>query len=156
MSANLRSVRSVWAMLRRPRTCTAIGELLASGEVPAGDPELGNLVKLGFAREEAGRIRVSDEFLRDGQDALERYLSPEGVLQGELIDVPNLPARRVDDVVAAVARRIVRPGEAIAESALNERLRMFVLDVAFFRRHAVDTGVLRRSPDGTRYELTED
>ncbi|WP_318547200.1 hypothetical protein [Kocuria marina] len=24
------------------------------------------VVKLGFAREEAGRIRVSDEFLRDG------------------------------------------------------------------------------------------
>ena len=114
------------------------------------------VVKLGFAREEAGRIRVSDEFLRDGQDALERYLSPEGVLQGELIDVPDLPVRWVDDVVAAVARRVVRPGEAVAESALNERLRMFVLDAAFFHRHAVDTGVLRRAPDGTRYELTED
>ena len=55
-----------------------------------------------------------------------------------------------------MARRVVRPGEAVAESALNERLRMFVPDVAFIRRHVVDTGVLRRSPDGTRYELTED
>jgi len=114
------------------------------------------VVKLGFAREEAGRIRVPDEFLRNGQDALEDYLGPDGVLQGELIDVPDLPVRWVDDVVAAVARRVVRPGEAVAESALNERLRMFVLDVAFFRRHAVDMGVLRRAPDGTRYELTED
>ena len=49
--------------------------------------------------------------------------------------MPGLPVRWVDDVVAAVARRVVRPGEAVAESALNERLRMFVLDVAFFRRH---------------------
>lgn len=70
--------------------------------------------------------------------------------------MPGLPVRWVDDVVAAVARRVVRPGEAVAESALNERLRMFVLDAAFFHRHAVDTGVLRRAPDGARYELTED
>lgn len=64
--------------------------------------------------------------------------------------------RWVDDVVAAVARRVVRPGEAVAESALNGWLRMFVLDAAFFHRHAVDTGVLRCAPDGARYELTED
>lgn len=64
--------------------------------------------------------------------------------------------RWVDDVVAAVARRVVRPGEAVAESALNGWLRMFVLDAAFFHRHAVDTGVLRRALDGARYELTED
>jgi len=70
--------------------------------------------------------------------------------------VPDLPVRWVDDVVAAVARRVVRPGEAVAESALNGWLRMFVLDAAFFHRHAVDTGVLRRAPDGARYELTED
>ena len=64
--------------------------------------------------------------------------------------------RWVDDVVAAVARRVVRPGEAVAESALNGWLRMLVLDAAFFHRHAVDTGVLRCAPDGARYELTED
>ena len=64
--------------------------------------------------------------------------------------MPGLPVRWVDDVVAAVARRVVRPGEAVAESALNGWLRMFVLDAAFFRRHAVDTGVLRRAPDGAR------
>ena len=66
-------------------------------------------VKLGFAREEAGRIRVSDEFLRDGQDALEGYLGPDGVLQGELIDVPDLPVRWITVVLGRPANDEVPP-----------------------------------------------
>lgn len=112
-----------------------------------------NVAKLGFVELVGDTYAVSDRFLAEALDALEEELGPLSVLRGDAISLGDLAPGEVDSSVAAVARRVLGEGERITEGALNERLRMFVGDVAFFRRHAVDTGVIEREPDGSWYWL---
>ncbi|WP_150420129.1 DUF2087 domain-containing protein [Microbacterium radiodurans] len=137
-------------MLRADRLRAAFAEVL-SGSAAAGDPRFDGFVSSGVADRVDGRVVLSEAFVRDAVAALDARLGALAVLGGERIAVSDLPIDGVDAAVAAVARRVIEPGERVAESALNERLRMFVADPAFFRRRAVDMGVLDRAPDGSLY-----
>ena len=151
MSHDLRPLRSLIAMLRRPQLRSAIAEVLA-GDAPSDDGALlANVAKIGFVEADGGGYRVNEQFLNASLEALDTELGPLAVLGGERIVVGDLRRNEVDAVVASVARRVLDPGEQITEGALNERLHMFVVDVAFFRRRAVDTGVVARTADGLRY-----
>lgn len=151
----LRSLRSLLAMLRNPQLRTAFAEILGSSPSDSDDARLDAFIRSGIAERVEGRMLLSATFLDASLAALDAHLGPIAVLQGERISVGDLASDELDATVAAVARRVVNAGERVSEPALNERLSVFVSDVAFFRRHAVDTGVLERTADGALYWLTD-
>lgn len=153
MSNALRPLRSFVAMLRREQHRDAIGQMLQAPVSKDAHPALTGLVKAGVAEQQDDTVTVSESFLEEAQQALERALGPVAILDAERISVGDLKQGEVDATVAAVARRVLAPGERVSEAALNERLRTLVVDFAFFRRHAVDTGVLARTADGAMYWL---
>lgn len=141
-------------MLRRPQLRAAVGHTLLGSEQADGVDLLHNLASIGFIELNGDAHRINESFLDDAVDALDDELGPLSVLRGGVISVGDLKHNEVDSAVAAVANRVLRSGERITEAAFNERLRMFVTDYAFFRRHAVDTGVVEREPDGSHYWLS--
>lgn len=151
----LRPLRSLVSMLRNPQLRDAFAEVIGSSPSDSDDARLDAFVRSGIAERAEGRMLLSAGFLDVSLAALDAQLGPLAVLQGERISVGDLAADELDATVAAVARRVVSAGERVSEPALNERLSMFVSDVAFFRRHAVDTGVLERTADGALYWLTD-
>ena len=119
----MRSLRSLLAMLRAPHLRSAFADLLT------GTPDI-------------ARADAYEPFISGG--VAERH--------GDGIRLkPDFVPAALGATVAAVAHRVVRDGERVSERVLNDRLGLFVDDVAFFRRHAVDTGVLDRERDGTSY-----
>lgn len=151
----LRPLRSLVAMLRNPQLRAAFAQVIGSSPFDSDDARLDAFVRSGIAERADGRMLLSATFLNASLAALDAQLGPLAVLQGQRISVGDLASDELDATVAAVARRMVGAGERVSEPALNERLSMFVSDVAFFRRHAVDTGVLERTADGALYWLTD-
>lgn len=151
----LRPLRSLVSMLRNPQLRDAFAEVIGSSPSDSDDARLDAFVRSGIAERAEGRMLLSATFLDASLAALDAQLGPLAVLQGQRISIGDLAADELDATVAAVARRVVSAGERVSETALNERLSMFVSDVAFFRRHAVDTGVLERTADGALYWLTD-
>ncbi|WP_114588320.1 DUF2087 domain-containing protein [Microbacterium arborescens] len=153
--SSLRPVRSLVMMLRSPRLRVAFADLI--GPVPSAsvDGESEAFVRSGVAERTDDGVRLRESFLVDALVALDAQLGALAVLQGSRISAGGLALDELDSAVAAVARRVVGAGERVSEPALNERLSMFVTDVAFFRRHAADTGVLERTADGALYWLAD-
>lgn len=153
MHDSLRPTRSLVAMLRNPRIRRAVAALLSGTDV--AEEHRGPLkaaAAVGLASpDDDGAPVLREAFLADAVAALDRSLGPLAVLEGERIDVPDLPLDVVDGAVRAVAERVLSPGERIGEARLNDRLALFVDDAAFFRRHACDLGVLAREADGSAY-----
>lgn len=150
---SLRTARSFLALLRNPAARRALGAVLAGRPAEAEERHLQGLHALGALRQDDAGPALDADFLASTVAALDRALGPLAVLDGARIDVRDLPQAQVDPAVAAVARRVLAPGEEVTESELNGRLALFVRDVAFFRRHAVDTGVAERAADGSAYRL---
>lgn len=151
----LRAARSTLALLRNPAARRAVGAVLAERPEDAAAGALRGAESVGLVRRDDAGVPVLDEaFLADAVASLDRALSGRAVLDGARIDLPDVPQAEVDGLVADVARRVLAPGETIAERELNGRLGLFVEDVAFFRRHAVDIGVHTRAADGSAYRLT--
>lgn len=153
MSQELRPLRSLIAMLRRPQNRETISQVLSSTQQGADDPLIVDLIKIGFAEIGNSEVRFRETFLSESLRAIDGHLGSHEILLGNKIDVNELQHEKIDSTVAAVIRRVIDADERISEPILNERLRMFVLDIAFFRRHAVDTGVLGRTQDGAMYWL---
>lgn len=153
MSQELRPLRSFVAMLRRPQNREVISRVLSSPQQGADDPLIGGLIKIGFAEVGNSEVRFRETFLSESLRAIDAHLGSFEILGGNKIKVNELQHGNVDFTVAAVIQRILDADERISEPILNERLRMFVLDIAFFRRHAVDTGILERTQDGALYWL---
>ncbi|MDD7961939.1 DUF2087 domain-containing protein [Microbacterium thalli] len=151
----LRPLRSLVAMLRNPQLRVAFAEVIGPSPSDSDDPRVDAFMRSGIAERAEGRMLLSAAFLDASLAALDAQLGPLAVLQGQRISIGDLASDELDSTVAAVARRVVSAGERVSEPALNERLSMFVSDVAFFRRHAVDTGVLERTADGALYWLTD-
>lgn len=153
MSQQLRPLRSLIAMLRRPQNREAISRVLSSPQQGADDPLIAGLIKIGFAEVGNSGVGFREKFLSESLRAVDEHLGSLEILLGNKIDANELQHEKIDSTVAAVIRRVLDADERIPEHILNERLRMFVLDIAFFRRHAVDTGVLERTQDGAMYWL---
>ncbi|WHE35083.1 DUF2087 domain-containing protein [Microbacterium sp. BDGP8] len=154
-ASSLRPVRSLVMMLRSPRLRGAFTDLIGSTPSASVDRESEAFVRSGIAERTDDGVRLNESFLDDALAALDAQLGPLAVLQGSRISAGDLALDELDSAVAAVARRVVGAGEQVTEPALNERLSVFVTDVAFFRRHAVDTGVLERTADGALYWLAD-
>lgn len=153
MHESLRPTRSFVAMLRNPRIRRAVAALLSGadvGEEHYGPLKAAQAVGLAHAGDDGAPV-LEEGFLGDSVAALDRALGPLAVLDGERIAVPDLPLDAVDGAVRAVAERVLSPGARVSEATLNDRLALFVVDVAFFRRHACDLGVLIREADGSAY-----
>ncbi|MDD7944731.1 DUF2087 domain-containing protein [Microbacterium sp. NE2HP2] len=153
--SSLRPVRSLVMMLRSPRLRVAFADLIGPTPSASVDGESEAFVRSGVAERADDGVRLSESFLDDALAALDAQLGALAVLQGPRISAVDLALDELDPAVAAVARRVVSAGEQVTEPALNERLSMFVTDAAFFRRHAVDTGVLERTADGAVYWLAD-
>lgn len=69
--------------------------------------------------------------------------------------LPAAPGER-RELLLWVRDAALRPGEVLSEPQLNERLRVFHVDVARIRRYLVDHGLLERTPTGTQYALPAD
>ncbi|WP_404464975.1 DUF2087 domain-containing protein [Micrococcus antarcticus] len=153
MHQSLCPTRSFVAMLRNPKIRRAVAALLSGADV--GSEHHGPLKgaeSVGLARSgDDGAPVLEEAFLADAAAALDRAVSPLAVLDGARIAVPDLPLDAVDGTVRAVAERVLSPGDRVSEATLNDRLALFVVDVAFFRRHACDLGVLAREADGSAY-----
>lgn len=80
--------------------------------------------------------RGIERYLRDGR--IDRYPS-------------NAAERR--ELLEVVARRALRPGEALSEQEINGRLAAFADDVALLRRRLVDEGLVERTRSGSSYAL---
>ncbi|MDQ1215803.1 DUF2087 domain-containing protein [Microbacterium arborescens] len=153
--SSLRPVRSLVMMLRSPRLRVAFADLIGPAPSASVDGESEAFIRSGIAERTDDGVRLSESFLDDALAALDAQLGALAVLQGSRISAGDLALDELDPAVAAVARRVVSAGERVSEPALNERLSMFVTDAAFFRRHAVDTGVLERTADGALYWLAD-
>lgn len=153
MRDELRPVRSFLAMLRRPQLRHTVGALLAEAPGAASAPELAALEKIGAAERDGEALRLREGFLEEAVAALDARLGPLAVLDGERIALGDLGPSQLDDAVARVVERIIARGETLDERALGDRLGLFVVDVAFFRRHACDLGLLEREADGSAYRL---
>ncbi|CAG7845010.1 hypothetical protein USB125703_01265 [Pseudoclavibacter triregionum] len=151
MRDELRPVRSFLAMLRRPQLRHAVGGLLAESPGAADAPELAALEQIGAAERDGVGLRLREGFLEEAVAALDARLGPLAVLDGERVALGDLGPSQVDDAVARVVERVVAPAETLDERALGDRLGLFVADVAFFRRHACDLGLLEREADGSAY-----
>ncbi|MCG7423157.1 DUF2087 domain-containing protein [Micrococcus sp. ACRRV] len=153
MHDSLRPTRSFVALLRNPRIRRALGALLTGSEVAASDRgALKAAESVGLTRADDDDTPVLQEaFLADAVAALDRALGPLAVLDGGRIRVGDLPHGEVDAAVGAVVERVLSPGERVREATLNDRLALFVVDVAFFRRHAYDLGLVDRELDGSAY-----
>lgn len=154
-ASSLRPVRSLVMMLRSPRLRVAFAELIGPTPTASAVEQSEAFVRSGVAERADGGVRLSESFLDEALAALDAQLGPLTALQGSRISAGDLALDELDPAVAAVARRVVGAGERVTEAALNERLSMFVTDAAFFRRHAVDTGVLERTADGALYWLAD-
>ncbi|MFS0712267.1 DUF2087 domain-containing protein [Microbacterium sp. 2P01SA-2] len=154
-ASSLRPVRSLVMMLRSTRLRVAFAELIGPTPTASAGEQSEAFVRSGIAERADGGVRLSESFLDEALAALDARLGPLAVLQGSRISAGDLALDELDPAVAAVARRVVGEGERVTEPALNERLGMFVTDAAFFRRHAVDTGVLERTADGALYWLAD-
>ncbi|MDO5634165.1 MAG: DUF2087 domain-containing protein [Micrococcus sp.] len=152
MSSHVRPARSFLALLRNPKLRRSLGAVLAGTAIANDADTLRPATALGAVTLTAdGTPHLDETFLRDTIAGLDAALSPLAVLDGERIDVVELAEADVDEAVARVARRVVGSEERVSEENLNGRLALFVEDVAFFRRHAVDLGVLDRELDGSAY-----
>ena len=150
------SVKTFLAMLRNAKTRAHVVAALAgeTASVPAGVAQ--GLERIGLiARPDGEAPVINDEFFADAVDALDAWTGPASVARGERIRAGDLRKADLDDAVALVARRVVSAGETVDEATLTDRLRLFVEDAAFFRRHACDLGVLVRAADGSAYHLAE-
>jgi hypothetical protein len=154
-ASSLRPVRSFVMMLRSPRLRVAFAELIGPTPTASAEEQSEAFVRSGIAERTDDGMRLSESFLDEALAALDAQLGPLTALQGSRISAGDLALDELDPAVAAVARRVVGAGERVTEPALNERLSVFVTDAAFFRRHAVDTGVLERTADGALYWLAD-
>lgn len=143
-------------MLRKPKIRRAVATLLFGADVESEHRgPLKGAESVGLARaDDDGAPVLEEAFLADAVAARDRALTPLAVLNGERIAVPDLPLDAVDGTVRAVAELVLSPDDGISEATLNDRLALFVVDVAFFRRHACDLGVLDREADGSAYWRT--
>lgn len=122
----------------------------------AGDAGLPTMPKLdrlliaaGAAVAEGVRTVISQSGLRAALDEL-RAARSDAVKERPLESIP----RRHDDRIAELRRlaAVVLPGpDKISESALNERLAPYVVDVALFRRAMVDHELICRDPHAQLY-----
>ena len=164
LDAALGRARMLFSMLSSPKLRTALGERLTGGERPAGTenpvgtqdsrPD-GPLARIDWLQADG---QVDAPLLREVVDALTLMRSSDAILE-----VPRLEALppREDDRVA-VSGRIARmvfdrlgPDGALSEAELNAGISMIAPDPALVRRDAVDSGVLERAADGSRYRLAQ-
>ncbi|KHK98975.1 hypothetical protein LK09_04860 [Microbacterium mangrovi] len=78
---------------------------------------------------------------------IQRFLRDERIVQ-----YPARPAERLE-LLGWVARTVLRPGEVVAETDMNDRLSAHTDDVAALRRYLVDAGLVERTPTGSEYAL---
>lgn len=155
-AGTVRRARSLLAMLRNPRLRRSLGAVFAGTATAEDASALRGAASLGVVElPDDGAPLFVESFLGEVVADLDRALGPLAVLDGEQIDVKDLALSEVDDAVRAVAVRVLDAGEQVNESELNGRLGLFVQDVAFFRRHAVDLGVYERAADGSAYRRAE-
>lgn len=155
-AGTVRRARSLLAMLRNPRLRRSLGAVLAGTATAEDAGPLRGAASLGAVQIlDDGTPLFVEAFLGDLVADLDRALGPLAVLDGEHIDAKDLALDDVDDAVRAVAQRVLAEGERVTEADLNGRLGLFVQDVAFFRRHAVDLGVYERAADGSAYWRAE-
>lgn len=84
----------------------------------------------------------------------QRESTPRGperfMKDGRIVSWPSQANDKLQ-VLDWVLQRCLGPTESVSETALNGRLSEFTSDPALFRRYGVDTGLLRRTADGSAY-----
>lgn len=164
LDAALGRARMLFSMLSSPKLRAALGERLTGGERPAGTenpvgtqdsrPD-GPLARIDWLQADG---QVDAPMLREVVDALSLMRSSDAIL--EVPRLESLPPREVDRIAASgrIARMVFeRLGAdgALSESELNAAISMIAPDPALVRRDAVDSGVLERAADGSRYRLAQ-
>lgn len=164
LDAALGRARMLFSMLSSPKLRAALGERLTGGERPAGTenpvgtqdsrPD-GPLARIDWLQADG---QVDAPLLREVVDALTLMRSSDAIL--EVPRLESLPPREVDRIAASgrIARMVFeRLGAdgALSEAELNAGISMIAPDPALVRRDAVDSGVLERAADGSRYRLAQ-
>ncbi|MCT1653391.1 DUF2087 domain-containing protein [Brachybacterium muris] len=164
LDAALGRARMLFSMLSSPKLRAALGERLTGGERPAGTenpvgtqdsrPD-GPLARIDWLQADG---QVDAPLLREVVDALSLMRSSDAIL--EVPRLESLPPREVDRIAASgrIARMVFeRLGAdgALSEAELNAGISMIASDPALVRRDAVDSGVLERAADGSRYRLAQ-
>lgn len=158
--ATLKDCRMLLTMLRTPKLRDQLATVLTTQDdamqaadaltaLPASSP-VRRLAWLG-----ADGLIQTDR-LGEAVDDLTALLDDQAVLATTRIaDMPADPDDRATLVRAVCGRAFENTGARtrLTEPELNARLAMLVEDVATFRRHAVDLGLLARTPDGRGYRL---
>lgn len=164
LDAALGRARMLFSMLSSPKLRAALGERLTGGKRPAGTenpvgtqdsrPD-GPLARIDWLQADG---QVDAPMLREVVDALSLMRSSDAIL--EVPRLESLPPREVDRIAASgrivrmVFERLGADG-ALSESELNAAISMIAPDPALVRRDAVDSGVLERAADGSRYRLAQ-
>lgn len=102
---------------------------------------------------------VDEGALSETKETIELLLTDRAVLHVGRISALPAEASRRQELSNAIVRTVfdrLPARRSVPEETLNAALAMFVEDVALVRRDAVDTGVLRRSPDGAAYRLVSE
>lgn len=152
--------RAVIALLVNPDARTATALLLLGDDIAAATAGLteAKREKIAGLLRSAGLVGPDDRFTDAAVRALlaDRSGRPAGgvhrFLSGQRIT--TYPANQGErlKLLKWVADAAFVAGEQLAETAVNDRLRPYDDDVAVLRRYLVDSGLLRRSRDGERYE----
>ncbi|GGL82250.1 hypothetical protein GCM10009706_21060 [Curtobacterium citreum] len=99
---------------------------------------------------------VDEGALSETKETIDLLLTDHAVLHVGRISVLPTEASSRQELSNVIVRTVFDRLPArlsVPEETLNAALAMFVEDVALVRRDAVDTGVLRRSPDGAVYRI---
>lgn len=139
------------ALLRSPGLRDQLSSLIATDGSECKLAEDSPLIRVGVAFSDANGTHLSEEFICSAIASLDFAMGPTAILDSPRIRVSDLPQADVDEVVRRVAQRAVPEGEVLDEPTVNARLGVLVEDIAYFRRQAVDTGILARTNDGARY-----
>ena len=152
VDAALREARMLLSMLSAPALRAGIGAAL-QGEAPTDPAVAGPLSRLAWLTADGA---VDHALLRARVDALGTLLGDGAILSARRLT--SLPV--TEEERRELAGRIVRLAwerlgspRFVTEPELTAALAMFSADAALVRRAAVDAGALRRTPDGSRYEL---
>lgn len=143
--AALKQSRMLMSLIRDPQGRAALGDALGGGQVAA---RLGGLDWLGEDGVDVERVGTHHA-------ALTTLASDHGVLAyGPIAQWPASDNDKPAFVRAVLARVFAGVSRGwLTEVELTARMGMLFFDEAGLRRYAVDTGLLERAEDGSRYWL---
>ena len=163
-------LRIVGVLSRRPASLTEVTEAL---HIPTGDAfnHLAYLVHVGVVREADGRYALAGEAVESlarkqfagrkeayvpapdldakSRKVLVAYLNPDGAIR----QIPT-QAEKLKVILRYLAAAFT-PGVDYTEKEVNTILRRFHVDVSGLRRDLIDSGLMARESNGSRYWRVE-